>query len=87
MSMFPLSMAAIGESVCLVKILGGGKINQRLTALGLCPGVKLYVLQDAGGPLMISVRGSRIALGRGMAQKIMVRKVVENSKLSLGGIK
>jgi len=87
MSVFPLSMAAIGESVCLVTILGGGKINQRLTALGLSPGVKLCILQDAGGPLMISVRGSRIALGRGMTQKIMVRKVVENSKLSLGGIK
>jgi len=84
---FPLSMTAIGERVRLESILGGEKINQRLTALGLTPGVELCIVQDAGGPLLISVRDSRIALGRGMAQKIMVSQVLENPISSLGGNK
>ncbi|MBL7161062.1 MAG: ferrous iron transport protein A [Anaerolineales bacterium] len=70
---FPLAMAAIGEQVRLESINGGEKLTHRLTTLGLTPGVELSVVQDAGGPLLISVRDSRIALGRGMAHKVMVR--------------
>ena len=68
-------MAAIGEQVSLESIKGGEKMLHRLTALGLTPGVELSVVQNAGGPLLLSVRGSRIALGRGMAQKVMVRLI------------
>lgn len=69
---FPLVMAAIGERVQLERINGGEKIIRRLTALGLTPGIDLSIVQDAGGPLLVSFRDSRIALGRGMAQKVMV---------------
>lgn len=69
---FPLAMAAIGEEVRLESIRGGEKLTHRLTALGLTPGVSLSVVQDSGGPLLLSVLDSRIALGRGMAQKVMV---------------
>jgi len=70
---FPLAMAGIGEEVLLDSVRGGEKLMHRLTALGLTPGVALSVVQDSGGPLLLSVRDSRIALGRGMAQKVMVR--------------
>jgi ferrous iron transport protein A len=69
---FPLVMAAIGEKVYLENIKGGKKMLRRLTALGLTPGVELSVVQNTGGVLLLSVRGSRIALGRGMARKMMV---------------
>jgi len=69
---FPLAMAAIGEQVYLENIKGGKKMLRRLTALGLTPGVELSVVQNTGGVLLLSVRGSRIALGRGMARKMMV---------------
>ncbi|MEA3327026.1 MAG: FeoA family protein [Chloroflexota bacterium] len=69
---FPLSMAAVGEEVRLERIHGGEAVLKRLTALGLTPGVELSVVQDSGGPLLLSVRDSRIALGRGMAHRIMV---------------
>jgi len=69
---FPLVMAAIGEQVFLENIKGGKKMLHRLTALGLTPGVELSVVQNTGGVLLLSVRGSRIALGRGMARKMMV---------------
>jgi len=69
---FPLAMATVGERVRLESIYGGKKLIRRLTALGLTPGVELSVVQDAGGPLLVSVRDSRIALGRGMAYRVMV---------------
>jgi Fe2+ transport system protein FeoA len=34
--------------------------------------VEMYVVHDAGGPLLVSVRDSRVALGRGMAHKLQV---------------
>ena len=71
-NVFPLVMAAIGEQVYLESIKGGKKMLRRLSALGLTPGVELSVVQNAGGALMLSVRGSRIALGRGMSQRVMV---------------
>ncbi len=72
---FPLAMSASGEKVRLVSISGGEGLMHRLTALGLTPGVELSIVQDSGGPLVISVRDSRIALGRGMAHKVMVSLV------------
>ena len=69
---FPLAMAAINEQVRLESIKGGKKMLRRLSALGLTPGVELSVVQNTGGALLLSVRGSRIALGRGMSQRVMV---------------
>ena len=47
---------------------------KRLTDLGLTPGTKVTVIKSApfNGPLEISVRGSRLAIGRGMAGRILV---------------
>ena len=69
---FPLVMAGIGEEVRLECIRGGEKMAHRLTEMGLTPGVSISIVQDAGGPLLLSVLDARIALGRGMAQKVMV---------------
>lgn len=71
-NIIPLTMSSMGEKVRLEKILGGEGINKRLAALGLTPGTELCIIQDAGGPLLISVKDSRVALGRGVAHKVMV---------------
>ena len=70
--MLPLTMISPGQTVKLVQISTGRKLKHRLTELGLTPGVELQVMQDQGGPLLLSVYNSRLALGRGMAHKIMV---------------
>ena len=45
----------------------------RLTAMGLIAGAPVEVLQNHGsGPLLVWVRDTRIALGRGEAIKILV---------------
>ena len=47
---------------------------KRLSDLGLTPGTKITVVKSApfNGPLEVNVRGSRLAIGRGMASRILV---------------
>jgi Fe2+ transport system protein FeoA len=68
-----LSMAAPGEEVYLVAVRGGWGIRRRLADMGLNPGERLRVIQSGrSGPMLVAVRGFRLALGRGMAHKIIV---------------
>ena len=67
-----LSSVPRGERVQLSHIVAGRRLARRLAELGLTPGVTLQVLHDNGGPMLIAVRGARLALGRGMTEKIMV---------------
>lgn len=52
----------------------GARFTKRLSDLGLTPGTKVTVVKSApfNGPLEVSVRGSRLAIGRGMASRILV---------------
>ena len=77
----PLSSTPIGQTVQLKKINADRRITHRLTELGLTPGVELSVIQDNGGPLLITVRGSRIAIGRDMANKIQVTPIGQQISL------
>jgi len=77
-AIYPLAIATVGEKVRLENINGGENLIRRLTSMGMTPGVELSVVQDSGGPLLISVRDTRIALGRGMAQKVMVSLINPN---------
>lgn len=75
--MLPLAMIAQGESVRLINVGGGRVLRKRLADLGLNPGMTLRVVQVAPqGPMILEVKESRIALGRGMAQKVMVELIV-----------
>lgn len=68
----PLSMAPAGQPVRLLVINAGQRLTHRLSELGLTPGVELLIVHDSGGPLLLAVRDSRVAVGRGMAHKIRV---------------
>ena len=71
---FPLSMAKAGETVKLAGINAGQALKSRLTAMGLVPGVEITVINNSHpGPFVISVKDSKMMLGRGMAHKIVVR--------------
>jgi ferrous iron transport protein A len=69
----PLSQVDEGQKVIVISIQGGRGIRGRLTALGLLPRTQITVLRNGGhGPFVISIKNSRMALGRGVADKIMV---------------
>jgi len=72
----PLAMVAPGEEVRLTAIHGGRRMRRRLADLGLNPGLTVRVVQrDRHGPLILAVKDSRLALGRGMAHRIMVELI------------
>jgi len=52
----------------------GWGFEKRLNDMGLTPGTRVTVVKSAPfhGPLEILVRGSRLALGRGIAERIYV---------------
>jgi ferrous iron transport protein A len=54
---------------------GGRGTLSRMASLGFTPGAEITVVQNFGrGPLITLVRDARIALGRGEASKIQVRR-------------
>lgn len=68
-----------GERVRIVRIDGGYGLAVKLRQLGLTPGEIARVLRQApfGGPIQVEVGGRRIALGRGVASRVLVTEVDE----------
>jgi Fe2+ transport system protein FeoA len=73
----PLSTTHRGDCVRLVHIDAGHRLSHRLAELGLTPGVVMEVVNKNGGPMLIAVRGARLALGQGVTDKILVIPVEE----------
>ncbi|MCK4352434.1 ferrous iron transport protein A [candidate division WOR-3 bacterium] len=69
----------VGESGRVVEIGGGFGLRRKLEALGVREGViiKKMSSQLMGGPVVIQVGRTQVALGRGMARRIIV-KINEN---------
>jgi ferrous iron transport protein A len=66
-------MVKSGKKVRLATIEAGRGLNNRLISMGLVPNVEITVVSNRHpGPFVISVKNSRMMLGRGMAHKIMV---------------
>jgi ferrous iron transport protein A len=72
--MIPLALVSSDQLVKIVKIQGGRKMKSRLHDLGLNPGADVRIIKnDSPGPLIIAVKeDGRLALGRGMANHILV---------------
>lgn len=72
--MVSLTNIKAGSKVRVVRIRGGLGIRQRLSCLGIHPG-DIIVLQKSGfmrGPVLVNIHGNQVALGRGVAAKILV---------------
>ena len=68
--MMPLSMAKEGEPNVIKKV--GGKTRQFLENLGFVTGGMVTVISQMGGNLIVNIKESRVAIGKDMANKIMV---------------
>lgn len=63
-----------GEQATVIEMKGGKCMTSRLASLGLTPGAKVNMTQNfMHGPLMVTVRGTRVALGRGEAMHILIQ--------------
>jgi Fur family ferric uptake transcriptional regulator len=76
----PLAMAKSGERLVITDIMGGSHARDRLASMGLRRGDTLEVINNNGlGRLIVGHGPTRMALGRGIAQKIMVSLPKVNS--------
>lgn len=71
----PLAIARPGEEVTIVDIRAGRGLTRRLADMGLTPETTIRVINSQmPGPILIDLRGSRLVLGYGVAQKVMVER-------------
>ena len=70
--MIPLTMAKVGASVKIRKITGTDESRLHLAELGFVVGEDVAVISEIGGNLIVQVKGSRIALDKTMANRIMI---------------
>ena len=72
-NIIPLSQAPSGSRIRILNIIGGRYRVQRVYNMGLTPGVEAFVRQNVYcGPVVVDVRGVTIAIGRGIAEGIIV---------------
>jgi Fe2+ transport system protein FeoA len=67
----PLADVPTGQRVRISNFAGGRMLRSRLASLGLNLGQEVTILQNNRGLIMVGVNGGRVALGRGVSQKIL----------------
>lgn len=69
-----LERADTGIALRVAEVQGGHEIRSRLATLGVRPGTVLQVVVRGplGGPVLVEVDGTRLAIGRGLARKVLL---------------
>jgi len=71
----PLALVPPGQRVRITGYQGGRMLRARLLALGLNMGREVDILQNNRGLIIVGLNGGRVALGRGISQKILTAPV------------
>ena len=73
-AVMPLTIVSVGQEVCLAEVVGSRELHHRLAEMGLTPGARFSVVNKGNpGPFIVSVKGSKLMLGRGTVHRIMVK--------------
>lgn len=70
--MIPLALATIGEANIIRRIGGKQEVKAHLEILGFVVGGAVTIVSTSGGNVIVNVKDARVAIGKEMAQKIMV---------------
>ncbi len=74
-SVMPLGLVRAGRDATVRGLGEGGAFRRRLINLGLASGARIKVVKnDLNGPIIVSLGECRLAIGRGMALRIMVEE-------------
>lgn len=68
----PLLLASEGDSGLVKKVNGNPSIRKHLSEIGFVVGSEICVISKDGGNMIVSVKGSRLAVTRELARKIMI---------------
>jgi ferrous iron transport protein A len=61
-----------GEKGIVKSIDAGGCATKRLYEMGFNTGANINVVKNDRGPIIVSLSGNKIALGRGLAEKVII---------------
>lgn len=67
-----LAQVAAGQRLRIEGVAAGKRLLARLIAMGLAPATEARVMLNRGGAVVLAAGETRMALGRGMAEKILV---------------
>lgn len=70
--MMPITLANAGDKVIIRQITGSDEIRQHLAELGFVVDSDVTVVNEIDGNLILQVKDSRIAIGKSMANRILV---------------
>ena len=70
--MMPLTMVNSGEENEIKRVGGKEETRRFLENLGFVQGAKVTVVSQIGGNVIVNVKESRVAIGKDLANKIMV---------------
>lgn len=71
----PLNIIGVGKSAEIDNLTGSENMCKKLMEMGMNKGAVIQIVKNDAGSLIIRIGESRLVLGRGMAQKVMVREL------------
>jgi len=78
---FPLILAAAGERVRVVAVGRGQGFDRKLSDLGLITGCEVTVVShDGTGRVVVARDDMRLALGTGIAHRVLVARVEDGGR-------
>jgi ferrous iron transport protein B len=79
MSDLPLTVLSLkqGEEGVVYMLSGGKNFTSRLAGMGIVAGVRIKVLRKSGGSVIVLASATRVALGTGQAEKILVMRAAD----------
>ncbi|CAM3292101.1 FeoA family protein [Sporolactobacillus spathodeae] len=67
----PLSMVRAGEQVRVKSISGKDDSKRFIRHLGLIEGAELTVVTETNGNVIVTIKGTRLAISKAMARRVM----------------
>lgn len=67
-----LTMAPVGEALKIIKLKGRDKQQKQMCNLGFVEGASVSVVTEMNGNLIVNVKDSRVAIGKELANRILV---------------
>jgi ferrous iron transport protein A len=71
--LIPLALLPVGRQARIEQLQGGRQLARRLLSLGLRVGSQIEVVQHRGRGVVVACQGVRVALGGGVAEKLLTR--------------
>lgn len=74
-----LAKLPLGSRACIRRVQGGRQLAHRLLSLGLRVGSVIELTQRRGGGVVVANEGARVALGAGVAEKLLVERLPDKA--------